>query len=113
MIEPQTIFQTNYGYSIPLTFVDGNGNPVNITGATLTFQVQSAQDPSGVLVPTSGSMVIDNAAEGLCHYVVASGDFLSAGEFITTITATWSTTEVLSSLGPLLLVQPSMPREIN
>ena len=47
MTQPQTITQSDYGYQIPFTLEDGNGNAVNLSGATLAFKVQSSQDPSG------------------------------------------------------------------
>jgi hypothetical protein len=111
MIQPITIVQSDYGYQIPFTLEDGNGTAVNLSGATLALKVQSAQDPSATLALT-GSMTIDVAASGTCHYTVASGDFPNPGTFLIQITATYST-EVLSWSGLQIVVVPSLPKSIN
>jgi hypothetical protein len=112
MIQPQEIVQNDYGYQIPFTLEDGNGNAVNLSGASLALKVQSAQDPSATNLALGGSMTIDSASAGTCHYTVANGDFLSPGTFLTTITATF-TGEVLTWIGPQLIVLPSLPKAIN
>ena len=113
MIQPQEVVQNDYGYQIPFTLLDGNGNPVNLTSATLTLKVQSAQDPSGTNLTLGGSMTIDGASAGTCHYTVAAGDFPNPGSFLTTVTAVWSGTEALTWIGPMLTVLPSLPQSMN
>src|SRR5579863_1227221 len=98
MIQPQTITQGDYGYEIPFTLEDGNGNPVSLSGASLTFNVQSAQDPTGTNLTLGGSMTIDSATAGTCHYTVANGDFPNPGTYLTTVTASFSG-EVLTWIG--------------
>jgi hypothetical protein len=113
MIQPQEIVQNDYGYEIPFTLQDGNGNAVNLTGAVLTLSVQSAQDPSGTNLTLGGSMSIDSAPAGTCHYTVAVGDFPNPGSFLTTVTAVWSGSETLTWIGPQLVVLPMLPQAIN
>jgi hypothetical protein len=113
MIQPQEITQGDFGYQIPFTLEDGNANPVNLTGATLTFKVQSAQDPSDTDLTLSGSMTIVSASAGTCYYSVASGDFPNPGTFLTMVVATWSSSEQLSWIGPQLIVKPSLPQSMN
>jgi hypothetical protein len=113
MIQPQEVVQNDYGYQIPFTLEDGNGSPVNLAGAALTLKVQSSQDPSGTNLTLGGSMMIDSASAGTCHYTVANGDFPNPGTFLTTVTATWSSSEVLTWVGPMLIVLPSLPKAIN
>ena len=112
MIQPQEILQNDYGYQIPFTLEDGNGNAVNLSGASLVMKVQSAQDLTGTNLTLSGSMSIESATAGTCHYLVANGDFPSPGTFLTTVTATF-TGEVLTWIGPQLIVLPSLPKAIN
>ena len=113
MIQPQEILQNDYGYQIPFTLQDGNGVAVNLTGASLSLKVQSAQDPTATNLTLGGNpMAIDSASAGTCHYTVANGDFPNPGTFLTTVTATFSG-EVLTWIGPLLVVLPSLPKAIN
>jgi hypothetical protein len=109
MIQPIQIVQNDYGYKMPFTLTDGNGNPVDLTGATLSFKVQSAQDPSQALLTQSGAMAIDVAASGTCHFTPATGDFPSPGTFVVAITATWSASEVLTWSGIQIVVVPALP----
>ena len=113
MIQPQEVVQNDYGYQIPFTLEDGNGNAVNLSGASMSLKVQSAQDPTGTNLSLGGGMFIDSASAGTCHYTVASGDFPNPGRFLTTVVATWSGSEVLTWIGPVLIVHPSLPQAIN
>jgi hypothetical protein len=112
MIQPLQITQNDYGYQLPFTLQDGTGNAVNLTGATLSFKLQSAQDPDRALVSLGGSMSIDSGATGTCHFTPASGDFPNPGKFLASITATWSSTEVLTWSGIPITVLPALP-EVN
>ena len=113
ILQPKTIVQNDYGYSIPFTLLDSSGNPVDLADGSLSLKVQSSQDPSDNLVTLTGFMVIDNAAEGTCHYEVAAGDFPNPGTLLTMVVVTWSTSETLSWIGPQLIVKPSLPQEMN
>ena len=112
MIQPLQIVQGNYGYQIPFTLQDGNGNAVNLTGAALTLKVQSAQDPTNTLITITGTMSIDSATLGTCHYTVANGDFPTPGTFLAEVVATY-TGEVLSWSGIQIIVLPTLPKSIN
>lgn len=112
ILQPQIVTQNDYGYQLPFTLEDGNGNAVNLTGASLTFTVQDSQDPTGTALFT-GSMTVDSAPAGTCHYTVASGNFPNPGTFLVTITATWSGTEVLTWQGVKVIVEPQLPKSIN
>ena len=109
MIQPIQVVQGDYGYKIPFTLEDGNGNAVDLTGATLALKVQSAQDPDQTLVTLSGAMAIDNASAGTCHYTPATGDFSNPGTFLASISATWSASEVLTWSGVQIVVIPALP----
>jgi hypothetical protein len=108
---PIKVVQNDYGYQIPFTLEDGNGNPVSLSGATLVLKVQSAQDPSDTLVFQNG-MTIDNASAGTCHYTVGSSDFPTPGTLLVSIVATYST-EVLSWSGAQIIVIPALPQSMN
>jgi hypothetical protein len=113
MIQPQRVVQNDYGYQILFTLQDGNGNPVNLFGASLSLKAQSAQDPTGTNLALGGSMAIDSASAGTCHYTVAAGDFTNPGSFLTAVMAVWTGSESLTWIGPLLIVLPSLPNTMN
>jgi hypothetical protein len=112
MVQPITITQNNYGYQIPFTLLDGSGNPVNLTSATLVLKVQSAQDSTDTLITLGGSISIDSATAGTCHYTVANGDFPNPGTFLGEIVVTLSAGPVSFS-GIQIVVQPTLPKTIN
>jgi hypothetical protein len=112
IIQPQTVGQGDYGYELPFTLEDGNGNPVDITSAVLVINVQDSQDPSQTDL-FSGSMTVDSGPAGTCHYTVAQGDFPTPGTFIAQITATWSSTQVLTWSGITIVVRPKVPQANN
>jgi hypothetical protein len=113
IVQAKTIVQNDYGYLIPFTLLDSNGDPVNLSLGTLSFKVQSAQDPDDALVSLNGFMVIDNAAAGTCHYEVASSDFPNPGTFLTMIVVSWPASETISWIGPQLVVKPALPQSMN
>lgn len=112
ILQPQIVGQNDYGYELPFTLLDGNGDAVNITDASLAITVQDAQDPSGEALFT-GSMNVDRGPAGICHYTVASGNFPNPGTFLAQVTATWSSTEVLTWSGITIIVEPKLPKSNN
>lgn len=112
MIQPQTVGQNDYGYELPFTLEDGNGNAVDITSAALVMNVQDSQDPNQVIL-FSGAMAVDNGLDGTCHYTVAQGNFPNPGTFLAQIVATWSGNEVLTWSGVMIIVQPKLPQSNN
>jgi len=112
IIQPIQLIQSDFGYQIPFTLEDGNGNAVNLTGASLALKVQSAQNPTDTLITLNGSMAIDTAVAGTCHYSVATGDFPNPGTFLGQITATYGG-ETISWGGFQIIVLPALPKSIN
>jgi len=113
IVQPQIITQGDYGFALSFTLLDGNGNPINLTGLTATFLVQAANDASQTNLPITGNpMTVDNAAGGVCHYTVASGDFPTTGAFVSQIQLTKSGFQETIQ-GPQLMVQPVLPKTNN
>jgi hypothetical protein len=112
IIQPIQIWQNDFGYQIPFTLQDGTGNAVNLTGANLTLKVQSSQDPTTTDLTLAGSMVLDDAVSGTCHYAVAAGDFSNPETFMCQISASYGT-EVISWGGVQIIVMPALPKAIN
>jgi hypothetical protein len=112
ILQPQIVGQGDYGYELPFTLQDGNGNAVNLSGAALVINVQDSQDASDELL-FSGSMTVDNASAGTCHYTVAQSNFPSPGTFLAQITATWSETEQHTWTGIKIIVEPQLPKTNN
>jgi hypothetical protein len=112
LVQPIQIVQNDSGYQIPFTLRDGVGNPVNLSGATLTLNIQSSQDPSDTLLTLTGSMAIDTASAGTCHYAVALGDFANPGTYLAPISAAYGG-ETISWGGFQIVVLPALPKTIN
>jgi hypothetical protein len=111
IVQPIQIVQGNYGYNIPFTLEDGNGNALNLTGATLKLNVQSAQDASQTLL-FSNAMTVDIVASGTCHYQVGTGDFPNPGTYLAEIVVTFPAGPV-SYPGITIIVNPTLPKNIN
>lgn len=111
IVQPIQIVQGNYGYNIPFTLEDGNGNVLNLTSASLVLNVQSAQDASQTLL-FSHAMSVDNASLGTCHYQVATGDFPNPGTYLAEIVVTFPAGPV-SYPGITIVVNPTLPKTIN
>ena len=107
LIQPRVVGQSDYGYKFPFVLQDGNGNVINLSGASLAFNVQDSQDPTQTNL-FSGAMVIDSGPAGTCHYIVASGNFPNPGTFSAQVVGTWST-EVLTWDGITIVVEPKTP----
>jgi hypothetical protein len=112
ILQPQIVGQNDYGYQLPFTLQDGNGNAVDISTASLVINVQDSQDASQTVL-FSGAMTVDSGPSGTCHYTVASGNFPNPGTFLAQITATWSSSEVLTWSGVKIIVEPKLPKTIN
>jgi hypothetical protein len=91
---------------------DGQGNPVDLSGATFQFLVQQANDPTGTNLPVSGAVTVDNAAEGMCHYTVAEGDFVVPGKYLAQLVILGTGSQVTAP-GIVIQVIPSLPQENN
>jgi hypothetical protein len=111
-LQPLQIVQNDRGYEIPFVLQDSLGNAVNLSGARLSLEVQSAQDPTQTLVTLGGSVTIDAAAAGTCHYTVANGDFSNPGTFLAQLSATYGN-ETISWGGFQIVVLPALPKAIN
>ena len=66
-------------------FLRKDGSPENLTGATISMKMQqvisigTVAEPTGVVKTASGTWLIDDAANGITHYIYASGDVDTAG----------------------------------
>jgi hypothetical protein len=113
VIQPYQIVQNNYGQKLDFTIVDGQGNVVDLTGAAVTLKVQRADDPTNSLLALGGSVTIDAAAQGTCHYTVAQGDFTSPGKYLGELVVAVSGVSSISAPGIVILVQPTLPQTNN
>lgn len=112
LTQPQIIGQGDYGFELPFMLQDSAGNPVDITLASLSLNVQDGQDPSQTDL-FSGPMSVDVGADGTCHYTVAQGNFPNTGVFLGQIVATWSSSVTLTWSGITIIVRPKLPQSNN
>jgi hypothetical protein len=112
LIQPIFVNQNDYGFDLgPWTLLDGEGDPQNLLGASLSLNVQDSQDASGALL-FSGAIAVDNVATGIVHYSVENGNFSSPGVFLAQIVANFGSEQV-SWPAFQIKVLPSLPRYNN
>ncbi|HNT76856.1 MAG TPA: hypothetical protein PKH77_17740 [Anaerolineae bacterium] len=70
-----------------ITWEDGDGIPLNLTGATITGKKRNVSS----LVTTSieGTLTVTDAANGVFVWAYAAADVSTAGEFVVQFTATF------------------------
>jgi hypothetical protein len=68
------------GYNLAFTITDDLGLAKNITGYVITLKMWQPGVPGTLLI--SGACVIDVAASGTCHYVLAAADTVSVGRYL-------------------------------
>lgn len=112
LIITQKVVQNDYGYQMPFSLQDGNGNAQDLTSASLVLNVQDSQDPYGALLFT-GALTVDDASLGLVHYTVANGNFPRYGIFLAQVVATYSGSEQMSWPPFQIIVEPELPRSNN
>jgi hypothetical protein len=112
VIQPKIVGQGDYGYALPFTLEDSDGNPVDISLASLVMSVQDRQDPTQS-ASFSSPMTVDSGADGVCRYTVSQGDFPNPGVFLAQITATWAASEVLTWPSIQIIVRPRLPQSNN
>ena len=81
------IVQGDADYNLNFSLTDAAGAIVNLTGAVVTFNAQSASD-AGVQV--TGTMSIVSPTAGTCYYQVQSTDFSIPGTYNAQIVAVYS-----------------------
>lgn len=108
------VVQNDQLYNEHFTLNDADGNPIDITGCTLTLKVQAAQDRSETL-KFSGSMTIVLATAGTCYYTVQPTDFDTVGTFNAEILVAYAFTppaeqKKIRYTDIQIVVRPSLPR---
>jgi len=65
-------------FDIKFIVTDINGNPINLTGSTISFKMKNQKTGASLSL---GLCEIINASAGLCKYVVQAGDLSTAGVY--------------------------------
>jgi hypothetical protein len=74
-----TVAQYNFGYSIPFVCLDADGVAYDISGLTMSLIIWKYRDVGDVLL--TGTIAVDVAALGTCHYPVVEHDLDIAGTY--------------------------------
>lgn len=72
-----------------ITWTDGDGNAVNLTGATLTGKIRNIS--TGASRSIAGSLVLVTPASGIFRWDYASADLVDAGRFEVQFSAAFGT----------------------
>jgi len=108
VIQPYEIVQGDHGAQLNFVVVDGNGDIVDLTGASLSLAAQDANDPTQTNLTLSGSVQVDVATSGTCHYTTAVGDFPNPGTFNAQLTIA-SGGNSITAPNITIIVLPSLP----
>lgn len=101
------IVQGDYGYPLNFTLQDNDGAAINLTGCTVTIKVQKFGSDA---VKFTGTLTIDSAAAGTCHYTVATTDFDEEGRYKAEIQIVYpAAAEELSFVNVVIVAAPKLP----
>jgi len=76
-----TVAAYNFGFDIPFALLDADGTAYDVTDFdSLTFFVWKYRDVNDNIL--TGTVDVDTAALGLCHYTVVEHDFDIAGSYL-------------------------------
>ena len=88
------ITKNDCGFDIKFVVKDGDGAIVNLTGATIKFQLSDMKYVNKV----NGTCTITDAPNGECRYMVCSGDLnLMAGQYRAALQITWGESKIVST----------------
>lgn len=115
IIQPIYVNQGDYGFSLgPWTLKDSNGNVVDLTDAVLSLKVQLANDTTKTDLTLAGSMHVDIATQGLCHYILGNGDFADPGTYNAQVVANYgSGMQIVGWPVFQIIVQAALPQTNN
>lgn len=85
----------DYGYDVPFTLEDYNGDVVNLTGySAVKFKIADTLTASHCNL--IGSCTVVNGTAGSVTYTIGTGDFATAGTFPAEIEVTYTAGKVLT-----------------
>jgi len=82
---PWVFVQGDYGGTIELDIYDADGDSLDITGGTPILRVTS---PGGTVLTWAGTFTVTGTGE--CEYVVKSGVFNTAGNYLAELAVVYS-----------------------
>lgn len=100
------LIKNDKSFDLSFTLQDYSGVAVNLTGATLKLKAQKKGDAE---LAVNGTMTVDVAASGTCHYGVAVNDFDEAGIYNAEIEATYSSGQVITFTDIIIKVKSDLP----
>ena len=75
-----TIPQYDKGFNLAFTVTDSTATAYNLTGYTVKLKVWEEGIPTTFIV--NGSITVDVAASGTCHYTIVADDFNSIATYL-------------------------------
>lgn len=101
------VVQGDFGYPLNFTLQDNAGAAINLTGCTVSLKVQLFNSDA---VKFTGTLALDVAASGTCHYTVAATDFDQEGRYKAEIQIAYpGNAELLSYVNVVIVAAPKLP----
>ncbi len=105
-----TIAQYNFGYDIPFVCLDADGTAYDLSALTdLKLLVWKYRDVADTFL--TGTMTVDDATLGTCHYTVVEHDFDVATTYQCVVEGTDGGSTRLT-WGPATLTVRAVPRSV-
>jgi hypothetical protein len=103
-----SVVEGDKGYQINFTCQDSQGNVVNLSGATLTFNAQLDSDGS---IQSSNAMGLITPSSGTCYYQLIGTEFPVVGTYNCQIVASYSSgSEILTFDGIQVAATARIPQ---
>lgn len=100
------VVQSDSGYPLNFTLQNNAGVAIDLTGTTVSIKAQLFNSD---LVKFSGTLALDVAASGTCHYTVQANDFDTEGRYKIELTITYVSGETLSYVNIIVVAAPKLP----
>lgn len=97
------------GKTIPLTFVDEDGDPVDLTSATMSFKLAANLTDTPLISKTHSDFDMTDAADGIAYFDVSTTETnIDTGAYIGQGKAHWSDTNSDKTRLFIIVVDPAI-----
>lgn len=102
-----TYIQGDFGFPINFVIYNPDGTVLNLTGATITFQMRGI---TATTLKINSACTIVDAINGKCKYTVLTTDFNTAGQYFARLVVTFtSPSSQQTSILEEFSIIPSLP----
>ena len=101
------VVQNDQFFILDFTLTANDGTAIDLTGSAIVIEIQNTSKTS---LKFTGQMVITDAINGKCKYIVQPGDFDQPGKYYGQIKVTFANNEILTFTDLLIRALPELPK---